>query len=169
MKTRPRSPFKHRRPASARLESVDSVAFRKAMYDEIAAEARRAHVRGEECHRLIRSAGIDPQSLDGVALEAISRLVGVIDSEAERILIISPTREWDDHSEFDQAICAAGLKVFIRPTMPSDHPGHGVPLDPAVPIPAIDLGDVIVVRELKKGLRVRQPITIRCEDGEAVA
>jgi hypothetical protein len=47
MKTRPRSPFKHRRPASAHLESVESVAFRRALCEEQAAEHRRRHTVSE--------------------------------------------------------------------------------------------------------------------------
>lgn len=41
MKTAPKPLFKHRRPASARLESIESVAFRQAMYAENSAEYRR--------------------------------------------------------------------------------------------------------------------------------
>ena len=41
MKPRPRSPFKHRRAAQCRLERVESVAFRKAMHAEQAAEFHR--------------------------------------------------------------------------------------------------------------------------------
>ena len=47
MKPRPRSPFRHRRPASARLESMDSVTFRNALYAENAAEHRRQRAVAE--------------------------------------------------------------------------------------------------------------------------
>jgi hypothetical protein len=47
MKRRPRSPFKTRRPASARLESVESATFRKAMHAEQAAEFHRQRAVAE--------------------------------------------------------------------------------------------------------------------------
>jgi hypothetical protein len=78
MKARPRSPFKHRRPASARLESVESVAFRRLMYEEHAAEARREHAHDLEAFALISSAGFDPLQLDMDRLIAVSGLEGVV-------------------------------------------------------------------------------------------
>jgi hypothetical protein len=47
MKPRPRSLFKTRRPASARLESVESVAFRRLMYEEQVAEFHRQRAVAE--------------------------------------------------------------------------------------------------------------------------
>jgi hypothetical protein len=167
VKTRPRSPFRRRRPASCRLESVDSVRFRRAMDEENAAEARRKHARDTRCYGLIRSAGLDPMSLDIDALIAISRVEGVVAFDDGALLVIVPVGAHDDHSEFDRAICRAGVREFVRRTMPSDRPGIGIPLDPSVPVPDVDLGDFVVVREMTEGVRTRFPISV--EWGERVA
>src|SRR5262245_23813137 len=46
--------------------------------------------------------------------------------EGERFLVLVPKADWRsarfDHTEFDRAVCAAGLKGFVRPTTPSDNP-----------------------------------------------
>jgi hypothetical protein len=131
--TRPKPLFKQRRPAGARLESVESVAFRKAMYAENAAEVR------------LRMAD-DHGTLDFEALREVSSYRGTIDFEGERLIVVEPTGSWPDHTRFDSAICEAGLKMFVRPAMPSD---GRVPADAWV-----------AVQELARGVRVRRPLSI---------
>jgi hypothetical protein len=147
--TRPKPLFRQRRPAQCRLESVESVAFRRLMYAENAAEVRREHEHGRESFRIISSAGFDPWALDMDALMACSRLEGTVDVAGEVLLMIVPSDLRMDHMTLDRAICEAGVTRFVRRTMPSDRP-----------FPDVSIGEFVLVQELSKGLRHRVPIAI---------
>jgi hypothetical protein len=105
---------------------------------------------------------------DRVGLAMISNLVDVArDLDGEWIPVIEPLRAYDDHMEFDRAICAAGVKRFMRRTMPSDQPGYGTPLnpqtmepDPTIPVPDFQLDEFLVVWELSRDIRARRGVTI---------
>jgi hypothetical protein len=145
--TRPKPLFKQRRPAQCRLESVESVAFRKALYAENAAEVR--HEREHECFRLISAAGFDPLQLDMDRLIAVSGLEGTVDVAGEVLLMITPSDPRMDHMALDRAICEAGVTRYVRHALPSDSP-----------IPDADFGEFVLVQELSKGLRHRLPVVI---------
>jgi hypothetical protein len=130
-----------RKPPSRRNrrheETPESVAFRRHMADE----------RGAE-------------ELDYGALAAISDLLGLVDLDGEPLPLVEPLRPYDDHTDFDRAVCKAGIKAFVRRTMESDQPGHGTPLDPlthlpdpTIPIPEDRFPDHVIVREACEGMR----------------
>ena len=150
MKARPRSPFRQRRPASARLESVESVAFRQALYAERAAELRREYAHDLEAFALISSAGFDPLQLDMDRLIAVSGLEGTVDVAGEVLLMIVPSGPCADHMAFDRTVCEAGVTKYVRHALPSDRS-----------IPDADFGEFVLVEELSKGLRHRVPVTLR--------
>jgi hypothetical protein len=106
----PRPLFKQRRPASARLESVESVAFRKAL-GEIEAEERRASS--------LRFLGLEPDC-DIAALAALCERVGYISVGGRPVLGIEPIGEWDDDTEFDRRMFAAGLRAYVRRPLSSE-------------------------------------------------
>lgn len=142
--------FRERRPAQCRLESVESVAFRRALYAEHAAELRREHEHDLKAFELIRSAGLDPDVLDMTALIAVSRLEGTVSLNDETLLVIVPSDPCMDHMAFDRTICGAGLTRYVRHALPSDRP-----------FPDADFGEFILVEQLSKGLRHRVPVTIQ--------
>jgi hypothetical protein len=121
----------------------------------------REHMRGEELDEMLAAAGIDPATLDWDALVAVSHLVGVLPIDGENLLVIRPKRSHAEHEDFDRVICRAGLKRFVRRPMDSDRPGHGTPIDPAMPVPDVDFGDYVVVEEVTRGVRLRLGIFTR--------
>jgi hypothetical protein len=118
----------------------------------------------------MREWGLDPDHFDREAV------AGLIDGRASRAwhgppgptLAVVPRRGYADHADFDKALRAAGLKRFVRRSMPSDRPGSGTPLDPAGwPdwVAECDLGDWVMVAEIEEGVRVSCPVEIEGEGG----
>jgi hypothetical protein len=111
--------------------------------------------------------------IGGTALNAVAlfRTAPVL-IDGERLFVLMPKGDWRsgrfDHMEFDQAVCAAGLKAFVRPVMPSDQPN---PLR-RVSGPLIPLDDMRIkagwlrVTELSPGVRMREEVTIAWNNGE---
>ena len=71
------------------------------------------------------------------------------------MLLIFPKagfREADrPHEDFDRAVCLAGVKEFVRPRLPSD--SWGLPSGAA-------LGEFMLVREIKRGVRLRTDVNL---------
>jgi hypothetical protein len=95
----------------------------------------------------LRSHGINPDSLDGKALNQISELVDWVFIFGMSLPIVEPLRCVEDHMEFDRQICAAGLKRFVRRILPSDLPAIAPGVDDHV--------SHVLVAEHTPGLRSR--------------
>jgi hypothetical protein len=158
-KRRPKHIFRERRPASCRLESPESVAFRGAMYEE--------HRREAVQERFGFEAGDEDE------LMRLADWGGSIAFGGEPYLVLEPRRAYDDHADFDSAVCRAGLKRFVRPRMDSDWSCDGIPIDPetgkpdpTITRPQIDeaMPPYTVVVEVRPGIRARRGIAIEWND-----
>jgi hypothetical protein len=122
----------------------------------------------EDFDRLVEQHAEDrPDEPDFAALEACSRYLGKVRVGGVTVAVVEPIGPCEDQMVFDKAVCAAGLKRFIRRPMESDYPGHGTPInprtgesDPSIPIPDIDLGDWLIVLEAAKGIRFKRSLRI---------
>jgi hypothetical protein len=140
-------------------ESPHSVAFRQWM------ERDRAD---EDFDRRIEQHAEDhPDEPNFAALEACARCLGVIRVGGVPVFAVEPIGPCEDQMEFDRAVCAAGLKRFIRRPMASDYPREGHAInprtgrrDPTIPVPDVDLGDWLIVLELAEGVRCKPSIRI---------
>lgn len=102
-------------------------------------------------------------NLDLSALANVCRCAGTVTGTCgHEVVLVHPLRDYDSHMEFDRAVCAAGLKTFIRASMESDYPGFGTAVDiktmkpdPSIAIPKIELGDFVLVSEASTGIRTR--------------
>ncbi|MGP0069671.1 MAG: hypothetical protein ACLQGP_39475, partial [Isosphaeraceae bacterium] len=73
----------------------------------------------------------------------------------ERLIVIEPKGEWPDHMKLDSAVCAAGLKRFVRPVLASDLGG----------VEAFG-ADHMAVMEVTKGVRARRPLMVTWNESE---
>jgi hypothetical protein len=135
-----------RKRARRATESAESQAFREHMASEDDIEAR---------DRTVRAAGFDPNDIDFAALGRISQCEGLVKGPDGPALLVSPHEPPQDSSGFDRAICAAGIKRFVRRCVASDKPGIGKPLIPSTPIPNIPLPEFLFVEEVTRGVRVK--------------
>ena len=140
---KPKWRFKERRPASARLEHPESVRFRDVLYQENADEVRQKFVEETD-----RELGFPPGFPDRDALNKISWHCFDVFWGGVKYPAISPKVDWQDPSEFDAAVCAAGLKQFVRRILDSDMP---------FPMPG---RNAILVREMTPGIRSRLFFTL---------
>ncbi len=90
------------------------------------------------------------------ALSRISDFGGVALVDGVEVPIVLPLAEWDDPGEFDRAVCAAGLKTFLRPLTAADQPdpSRRIRGGPGDELPRF-AGTHILVRELAPGIRTR--------------
>jgi hypothetical protein len=95
--------------------------------------------------------------LDTTAFLRIARPGGVANIEGERVPVVLPLEDLEDHTEFDRQICAAGLKRFLRPLAPSDQPDPAGVYGPEAPR---FTGSHILVHELTEGVRGRAGIQL---------
>jgi hypothetical protein len=144
---------------SQQAESPEGAVFRQWMDRDQADE--------DFDRRIERHARDRPDEPDFAALEVCARCLGVIRVGGVPVFAVEPIGLCEDQMEFDKAVCAAGLRRFIRRPMESDYPGHGTPInprtgesDPSIPIPDIDLGDWLIVLEAAKGLRFKRSLRI---------
>jgi hypothetical protein len=124
------------------LERPESAAFKAALYDENREEAVRERFMAE-C--------VDEEVLDREELSRLFTPEARITIQGALYVVIAPRRTYDDHTEFDAAVCKAGLKYFVRRAMDSDQLG----------ISGIEMGPYILVREVEPGARTRQPVRSR--------
>jgi hypothetical protein len=130
-RTRPKHPCR-------RGKSPESIRFRKLM-------------KMDEPEWLFEDTGINPKKIDFPALMAISRCVGRARIDGVVRILISPIERYDDHGDFDAAVCRAGLTAYVRPAMPSDWRG-GIASD--------FLGELVLVIQARRGVRFRYPMTL---------
>lgn len=123
---------------------------------------RRRHRPDRRRHRPDRPR---VQAPDFAALERLARYLGhsapgptcevpaLADCPGASLPVVEPRGPIADHMAFDRAVCAAGLKLFIRPATAGDWPEADREIDPA-------LGRYthVVVREMSEGVRVRSPV-----------
>ena len=69
---------------------------------------------------MFRQLGAD---VDHEALATVADLVKVVIDGDRYLPMFAPKRPVDDHQEFDRAVCATGVKEFVRAGMRSDMPG----------------------------------------------
>jgi hypothetical protein len=124
------------------LERPESAAFKAVLYDENREEAVRERFMAE-C--------VDEEAWDREELSRLFTLEASMTIQGALYMVIAPQRAYDDHTEFDAAVCQAGLKCFVRKAMDSDQLG----------IPGIEMGPYILVREFEPGVRTRQPVRSR--------
>ncbi len=87
------------------------------------------------------------------ALAAICDFGGMIHIEGDGVPLLLPDGE-PDQMDFDKAACAAGLKKFLRPMLPSDGPvATGNPG-----------ATHVIVEEMKPGARLRRPAKVMMND-----
>jgi hypothetical protein len=145
---RPQWRFRERRAASCRLESVASIAFRKAL-----GEGNRREIIAELL-------GMESLDLDRLAELSTFReyapVLGVI------CAVVEPRITYADHSDFDREMCLTGLKRFVRPIMPSDR-RNDLALDRSTGVfstsgdaPEVLAFTSILVREVQPGFRIRR-------------
>jgi hypothetical protein len=101
-----------------------------------------------------------PDDPDYEALDACCRPLALIRVGDVPVPVVEPLAPCEDNMDFDRAVCAAGVKRFVRRSMPSDAPGSGRPLDPTIPVPQVNPGDWLIVLEIQEGLRVKQTIRV---------
>jgi hypothetical protein len=87
--------------------------------------------------------------LDADALETLCRHVATLEIDDKAVAWIEPIGSCDDNMIFDGAICAAGLKVFARRTMPSDGPAEILDC----------VGKMLIVIEARPGLRLKHGLS----------
>ena len=138
------------RRKQARRETSESAAFRD-------------HLRAEHFQELVAT----HPHVDWRALEALCHVEATVVDGEEVLPLVVPRRPPADHRDFDRAVCATGLKVYFRRTMPSDHPGQGIPLDPTTgrpdptfPVPPDRLGPFLCIVEITPGVRCRRDAEI---------
>jgi hypothetical protein len=69
---------------------------------------------------------------------------------SEKVQLISPLDKTIHHMNFDRAVCAAGLKRFVRPILESDLETN----------PTIKIGGHMLIVEEKPGQRLRIPAMV---------
>src|SRR4051812_19498776 len=98
------------------------------------------------------------KGLDAYALTRIATPGGTSSGAYGRVPIVVPRGDVADHMQFDRAVCAAGLKKFLRPVTPSDQPDPARALRGGETPPPQFLGSHVLVEELSPGLRTRVPV-----------
>jgi hypothetical protein len=148
---------KQSRRKRRRRETPESVTFRR-------------HLLSEE---LLEWLGWEGGGRDWRAICQISALMGVATIEGEKYPVVEPLRRYEDHAEFDRALCQAGVKAFVRRTMDSDQPGPGPPINPetgepnpSIPPPNVRFPSHVLVQEAGEGIRLRSGVDL--EQGEDV-
>ncbi len=101
------------------------------------------------------------------ALNAIAVQSGfTVFIDGESFPLIKPKADYqaaDYHfMDFDREVCAAGMKAFVRPWMPSDEmkPEHQISWPP-MPLFARQKSDFVLVREITPGMRTRMGVNAR--------
>jgi hypothetical protein len=93
-------------------------------------------------------------------LHKLIREVRQVYEDGEFLPYLIPRRAWRDHMDFDRAVCATGLKDYVRPIMPSDHPNPARARSSG-PVPQMPPGtNALRIRELARGIRTRLSCTI---------
>jgi hypothetical protein len=120
-----------------------------------------------------RPASSDPDRIDAVALNAVAFRATAVLIDGVRLAVLIPKSDWRgdrfDHMSFDRAVCAAGLKAFVRPVTPSDQPNplHRVS-GPLIPLGTRFTTDWLRVTKLASGVRLRQEVTIIWNNGKRI-
>lgn len=86
--------------------------------------------------------------VDVGTLNRISEHLGTVNFSGELLPLCRPSGVWEDPTEFDREVCAAGVTKFLRPVLPGDFPAE-------VAAEIGTTGDWLLVTELSPGLRVR--------------
>jgi hypothetical protein len=116
-------------------------------------------------HRRRRNRSHPRPDYDVEALALIACCKGTISLDGEALPLIHPLGLWLDITDFDRQVCAARLKVFIRPVAPSDlpDPDRIVRGDPAI-VEAMKKDwspdKYVLVREAAPGIRSRLGISV---------
>jgi hypothetical protein len=77
----------------------------------------------------------------------------------EPVPFLRPLDRFEDHIEFDRAVCESGIKRFIRAVMPSDQPNPERLIQLGLDRDAV-FGPYIEVRRLSSSLRVRRSVEV---------
>jgi hypothetical protein len=94
--------------------------------------------------------GAPPEGLDLDGLNAIAEYGGLVISEGRRLPLVRPRDPGADLTEFDQAVCAAGLKAFFRPLTPGE-----------IPAELLVAGEeYLLLEEMARGVRLKRPVAI---------
>ncbi len=108
--------------------------------------------------------------LDRKALDRIALCGAAVEMDGRLILTIRPKADCStadfDQMEFDRTVCAAGLKRFIRPCMPSDQPDPTQQISgpPMAGNMGFEAGWVLV-EEQSPGIRFRRGVDLFHPDG----
>lgn len=78
-----------------------------------------------------------------------AEIKGWLTVNGEEVPLVSPLEEWDSHLEFDRAMSDSKMKVYVRPTFPSD-------------APVFDPKNVsfVLVKEIRKGLSQKDGVIL---------
>jgi hypothetical protein len=137
-------------PGRRRIHDPEGDDRRPALLPLPAAGPRRAAIVRKAPKRIRRRPDPGPYAPDGDfrAAERVAELVAVIGVDGEPTPLVRPRLEPATHSDFDRALCRAGVRRFARERMASDWP-EGTVVSPHV-----------LVEELGPGTRRRLPLVV---------
>lgn len=164
-KKRPKRIFRERRRPEP--ESPESKAFRRHMEGEeplrwlrdFAAAAAAGGSDAEFVRRVEQHATLHPDRPNEEALSRCACPLGKVRFGDIEVYVVGPLGTCDDNTEFDRAVCAAGLKRFVRRSMDSDRIGRSSSVPPEAAAFAAP-GDWLIVMEVSPGVHCKGSVRI---------